>query len=73
MSALLVRARLLDAAGAAADAMRFWRRAAKAGHVEGQLVYGLGLYRGAAGLPQDAEDAHLWLLKALKQVTGGAL
>jgi TPR repeat protein len=51
--------------------MRCWKRAAKAGHAEGQLVYGLGLYRGIAGLHEDAQDAHMWLLRALKQVGGG--
>ncbi|KAF6266525.1 hypothetical protein COO60DRAFT_2299 [Scenedesmus sp. NREL 46B-D3] len=68
VSALVVRARLLDAAGCVEEGMRCWRRAAKAGHVEGQLVYGLGLYRGIAGLQEDAQDAHMWLLRALKQV-----
>lgn len=71
VSALVVRARLLDAAGAPDEAMRCWRRAAKAGHLEGQLLYGLALYRGTAGVAPDAEDAHLWLSKALKQVRVG--
>jgi TPR repeat protein len=48
--------------------MRCWKRAAKAGHVEAQLVYGLGLYRGIAGLQEEPQDAHMWLLRALKQV-----
>jgi TPR repeat protein len=48
--------------------MRCWKRAAKAGHVEGQLLYGLGLYRGIAGLQEDVQDAHMWLQRALKQV-----
>jgi hypothetical protein len=61
-------ARLLDSCGSAEEAVRCWRRAAKAGHLEGQLVYGLALYRGNAGLAQDAEDAYMWLLRALKQV-----
>jgi TPR repeat protein len=52
--------------------MRCWKRAAKAGHVEGQLVYGLGLYRGIAGLQEEPQDAHIWLLRALKQVRRGA-
>jgi hypothetical protein len=68
VSALVVVARLLDAVGASDDAMRCWRRAAKRGHLEGQLLFGLALYRGSAGVGQDAEDAHLWLSKALKQV-----
>ena len=68
VSALVVRARLLDAAGSPDEAMRCWRRAAKAGHLEGQLLYGLALYRGTAGVAADAEDAHLWLSRALKQV-----
>lgn len=68
LSALVTRARLLDAVGAAADAMRLWRRAAKCGAAEGQLVYGLALYRGSAGVAADPEDAHIWLSKALKQV-----
>jgi TPR repeat protein len=71
VSALVVRARLLDAAGCPDEAMRCWRRAAKAGHLEGQLLYGLALYRGTAGVAPDAEDAHLWLSKALKQVCEG--
>lgn len=69
VSALVVRARLLDAAGCPDEAMRCWRRAAKAGHLEGQLLYGLALYRGTAGVAPDAEDAHLWLTRALKQVS----
>jgi hypothetical protein len=68
VSALVARARLLDAGGCAEEGMRCWKRAAKAGHVEGQLLYGLGLYRGIAGLQEDAEDAHMWLSRALKQV-----
>lgn len=71
VSALVVRARLLDAAGAPDEAMRCWRRAAKAGHLEGQLLFGLALYRGTAGVAPDAEDAHLWLSRALKQVGQG--
>eukprot|EP00775_Hariotina_reticulata_P007914 gene7914-8110_t len=67
VTALVSSARLLDASGCAEEAMRCWRRAAKAGHLEGQLLYGLALYRGNAGLPQDAEDAYMWLLRALKQ------
>lgn len=69
VSALVVRARLLDAGGCPDEAMRCWRRAAKAGHLEGQLLYGLALYRGTAGVAPDAEDAHLWLSRALKQVS----
>ncbi|WIA29264.1 hypothetical protein OEZ86_011772 [Tetradesmus obliquus] len=68
VSALVARARLLDACGCAEEAMRCWKRAAKAGHLEGQLVYGLGLYRGIAGLQEEPQDAHMWLLRALKQV-----
>uniref|UniRef100_A0A383W981 Uncharacterized protein n=1 Tax=Tetradesmus obliquus TaxID=3088 RepID=A0A383W981_TETOB len=68
VSALVARARLLDACGSAEEAMRCWKRAAKAGHLEGQLVYGLGLYRGIAGLQEEPQDAHMWLLRALKQV-----
>jgi TPR repeat protein len=72
VSALVVCARLHDAAGCPDEAMRFWRRAAKAGHLEGQLLYGLALYRGSAGVAPDAEDAHLWLTRALKQVSAQA-
>lgn len=68
MSALVCRARLLDAVGSVDEAMRMWRSAAKCGDVEGQLVLGLALYRGTAGLAQDPEDAHIWLSKAWKQV-----
>lgn len=64
----MVRARLLDAAGLPEEGMRCWRKAAKCGHLEGQLLFGLALYRGTAGVAPDAEDAHLWLSKALKQV-----
>lgn len=76
VSALVTAARLLDAAGCPDEAMRCWRRAAKANDAEAQLVFGLGLYRGIAGLAQDTEDAHLWLVRALKQVgqsSGGTL
>lgn len=68
MSAIVTRARLLDTAADLAGAMRLWRRAAKFGHVEAQLVFGLAQYRGSAGLAQDPEEAHMWLNKALKQV-----
>ncbi|KAI8463773.1 MAG: hypothetical protein J3K34DRAFT_494207 [Monoraphidium minutum] len=68
LGALLTSARLLDAGGAPADAMRHWKRAAKAGHAEAQLVVGLAAYRGSGGVPQDPEGAALWLGKALKQV-----
>lgn len=71
LSALLVTARLLDAAGQAADAMRPWKKAAVAGHVEAQLRLGLAMYRGSCGCMQDAEEAHLWLMRAVRQVQGG--
>jgi TPR repeat protein len=46
--------------------MRCWRRAAKAGCLEGLLRYGTALYRGSDGVPQDAQDAHIMLSRALR-------
>lgn len=49
--------------------MRLWRRAAKQGPFQAQLKYGLALYRGSCGCAQDAEEARLWLLRAVRGVT----
>jgi TPR repeat protein len=68
----VVVARLCDAAGCTEEAMRCWRRAAKGGHLEAQLLFGLALYRGSEGVAQDAEDAHLWLSRAIRQVAAAA-
>ena len=62
-------ASLLDAGGRHEEAMAFWRRCAKMATLEGQLRYGLALYRGTCGVVQDAEDAHLYLNRAVKQVS----
>jgi TPR repeat protein len=52
--------------------MPCWQRCAKAGHLEGQLRYGLALYRGMAGVVQDAEAAFMYLSRAVKQVQGSS-
>jgi TPR repeat protein len=65
-------AQLLEAAGQPDLAMPCWQRCAKAGHLEGQLRYGLALYRGMCGVVQDAEAAFMYLSRAVKQVQGNS-
>jgi len=55
-SAQVSAARALDLAGAPAAALRWWRRAAKAGHGEAALRYGVSVYRGL-GSPMSTAEA----------------
>ena len=70
VTALACMARLLDAGGRAEEGLTLWRKCAKAGVLEGQLRLGLALYRGTCGAVPDAEEAHMYLNRAVKQVRG---
>lgn len=70
----LALARLLDAAGSSEAAMKQWRAAAKAGECEGQLRYGLALYKGEAGCMQvGAWGGRLQALRVRRLATGTGL
>jgi hypothetical protein len=58
-SAQVAAARALDRAGALAPALRWWRKAAKAGHGEAALRFGVAAYRGL-GSPMLAAAAAGW-------------
>jgi len=49
VSAMECMAKLHDSAGDLEEGMRWWRRTAKAGLMEGQFRLGLALYRGSCG------------------------
>ncbi|KAI7836914.1 hypothetical protein COHA_009246 [Chlorella ohadii] len=66
-------ARTAAAAGAAGEhgsdeAARYWRKAAKLGHPEGQWKLGWAHYKGLMGLAADGEEALLWLSRAARQL-----
>jgi TPR repeat protein len=70
ITAMACMAKLLDAGGRSEEGLSLWRKCAKAGLLEGQLRLGLAVYRGTCGAVQDAEEAHMYLNRAVKQVTG---
>jgi len=65
-SAALAAGKLLELQGDRAGAMRHWRKAAKAGFREAQLRVGEAFYKGSCNLPQDPEEAFLWLNRAVR-------
>ncbi|GAX77472.1 hypothetical protein CEUSTIGMA_g4916.t1 [Chlamydomonas eustigma] len=67
-SAVGTLAQLYEVMGLHSDAMRLWRKAAKAGDLEGMFKIGLAMYQGAKGVELDVEDACMWLTKALKRI-----
>merc|ERR1712070_687737 len=59
-------AKVLELHGRHNRAMSFWKKAAKAGSVQGQFRLGEAFYRGEGDLRQDAEEAIVWLHRCIK-------
>eukprot|EP00238_Polyblepharides_amylifera_P007155 CAMPEP_0196579154 /NCGR_PEP_ID=MMETSP1081-20130531/17822_1 /TAXON_ID=36882 /ORGANISM="Pyramimonas amylifera, Strain CCMP720" /LENGTH=211 /DNA_ID=CAMNT_0041898627 /DNA_START=269 /DNA_END=901 /DNA_ORIENTATION=+ len=47
-------------------ALKWWKAAAKCGHPQGQFKVGEAHYRGSETVPQDGEEAMVWLSRAAK-------
>ncbi|PRW60596.1 cobalamin biosynthesis [Chlorella sorokiniana] len=69
-AAAAVQAAAVGAAGEHGldEAARYWRKAAKLGHPEGQWKLGWAHYKGLMGLSADGEEALLWLGRAARQL-----
>lgn len=68
VSAAKALARLLEACGEEKESLRWWRRVARAGDIEGAYRLGMALYGGAAGCERSPEDAQVWLSRAVRQL-----
>eukprot|EP00192_Tetraselmis_astigmatica_P011083 CAMPEP_0117664040 /NCGR_PEP_ID=MMETSP0804-20121206/8975_1 /TAXON_ID=1074897 /ORGANISM="Tetraselmis astigmatica, Strain CCMP880" /LENGTH=369 /DNA_ID=CAMNT_0005471181 /DNA_START=181 /DNA_END=1290 /DNA_ORIENTATION=- len=59
-------AAILDLQGKRNEAIKLWRKAAKAGIRKAQLQMGEAFYKGSCNLPQDPEEAMLWLNRTVR-------
>ena len=62
----------LEHNGKAADAIRIYRRAARAGHEKSARRLGEIFDKGAPGVPRDYAESIFWYKKAQEQTPGGA-